>query len=1233
MKCPELPDDNILLIPMKIEGLMVGKEGRELPYGDASVNFRMLEHTTLGDQMQSQPLSGGKPLEPGIHLHWILPDSFTHGIRNAQTSDASYPCVPDRWLVTRIVTREENQIEIFTSSKSFLVESNALLKSITEENGGSSTFPVEQPGSFDYAYLGRSGELEKMQDIEEHLPMLTAVGYGEPTFSAYYPGCRNVFGFYDALEDVEEGQITYQISGWFDNPDQDPLFEISSEEEFEKKLAELYWKIEKNVRASNILKEEQTEEGFCTRILCHGSICGMGWKGRDIEYDTGIPMENPKVAIGNSSQEAFAALLASTEDEESIDERITNIFLNSQMEKWLEQDGILESEEKLHENTFDTLYSEEKWVLKRKPEQTEEKEIWDLSWEAACLLDDLNKKWRMGYEIEAGLLEKEKNLYDIWYKDTADQGKGQKRRIEEMKQEAEAIQELLKKRRKLKKELEKLRKTILNMPLYERETGKEIGTIQDKYGLMTCPSDYYFMPSEPVLLFAGAGMENTYNKSRDMGLTQDGKQLCRITGQLIRQFTVNIDQYHIQETITAEFLNQYIDKRQQLPFLIKELILETMLLSTDWAGVITGHILKKHGRPVMDSMFQQVKEAVIQMQQGPYQALLFEDNVQEWAKELNFQGVFPSKAAFQYYVPPWNPLYMEWGIDYTPDSESIDKEKDLLGKWQLEDLDYQLKKELGYYRKSGKYRGRMLITPHFMDALGEVVQRYIEQLDERKLPIVEELLEFQKKSMEIDVMSQRLCGLHEYFLMEHLSLQLPVSCLWQQDSDMEQVFSGFSQKQKEKCFENIEEHVPANPYMEGIFSPIRAGYGVMTQLRLMDTFGRIKGICDESNYEMQARVMACSEYFREKKKDDKRIIFPPRIMQPVKISTSFLSARDKRVETNEALCTSPLIGWFVPNYMDGSLMVLNEEGRPLGNFMTVVDRQRNYDVIWMNVPGDRERVTDKRYTLPKEAKGELLTCLQEFYEVMKEEVKKDSMVLYDFVNYLCNEICGMDKPKGTWKKDLLHFTGRPLALVQMGFCLETKHKLSKPQTWEAGAAASQDKADDLWNKRFPVRLGEGRKKGDGLAGFFKHGEKTYHRFYTYDYDRIKQNGFMVQNNEITLNCLEGMEKNIYTLLLDPALPLHIISGILPVKKVQLPSELVSDAFKSLKLEMPVYPVLTPMEQVQVPFMQQPERTWSWVAVKEGHYVEKELEKQPSEVAFETVYPVRLTEGWLKLSEG
>ena len=244
--------EDMLLVPMKIEGLMVGKNDKEVSYGDASVNFRLLQHTMLGEQMQAAPLSQGKPLEAGIHLHWILPDSFTHGVSLNETDAVSYPYVPDRWLVTRIVTRQGNAMETVVDCKSSLVESNAISQCLTDENCGSSAFPIRNGNALDYTYLGRSGEYGKLSEWKEYLPELTVVGYGEPTYSAYYCGCRNVFGFYDSLQGVANGRITYQVSGWFSNPEQDTLAQVDSEEAFQKRLSELYWRIERDRRREGV---------------------------------------------------------------------------------------------------------------------------------------------------------------------------------------------------------------------------------------------------------------------------------------------------------------------------------------------------------------------------------------------------------------------------------------------------------------------------------------------------------------------------------------------------------------------------------------------------------------------------------------------------------------------------------------------------------------------------------------------------------------------------------------------------------------------------------------------------------------------------------------------------------------------------------------------------------------------------------------------------------------------
>jgi hypothetical protein len=47
------------------------------------------------------------------------------------------------------------------------------------------------------------------------------VGYGEPTFAAFYPNCHSVFGFYDSeITELADG-LQYDVIVWYSDETQD----------------------------------------------------------------------------------------------------------------------------------------------------------------------------------------------------------------------------------------------------------------------------------------------------------------------------------------------------------------------------------------------------------------------------------------------------------------------------------------------------------------------------------------------------------------------------------------------------------------------------------------------------------------------------------------------------------------------------------------------------------------------------------------------------------------------------------------------------------------------------------------------------------------------------------------------------------------------------------------------------------------------------------------------------
>ena len=261
----------ILRVPIRVDGLYIANplelalpmaDFSKLPYylsNDSTINTdpptpNLAEaafNAALG--RADGVLGNALVFPPGLHLHWALPDALTTG----QHHDGSmqFPAVPNRWLVRRLDNRGQVQ-------KSWIVESDFLHpcdgtgmptyqrppddghgKPITAWPGDKPiTFPTKRlqlpnhkPGAA-FRYMGRSLLLQdwlqrKADDADTYLNQdansdykLTALGYGEPAFAAYYPNCYSVFGFCDVDPDLDGGtSYEYQVIGWFHEKDLDPL--------------------------------------------------------------------------------------------------------------------------------------------------------------------------------------------------------------------------------------------------------------------------------------------------------------------------------------------------------------------------------------------------------------------------------------------------------------------------------------------------------------------------------------------------------------------------------------------------------------------------------------------------------------------------------------------------------------------------------------------------------------------------------------------------------------------------------------------------------------------------------------------------------------------------------------------------------------------------------------------------------------------------------------------------
>ena len=221
-----IPRTPRVLVPVQLDALVIRQQGGEWadcrmsdpPAGVTSTNRRALLPAPFTDKTAAR--------DPGVYLHWALPDALTQGA--ASGSDATFPAIPDRWLVLRF----------FPSG------------SITARRA------VE-------GWVLRSGDFPADGTLPQPIPLdqwtetgpnatsidsLTALGRGDAAWAAYYDNVENRLGFYDGLADIRQGPLAYLVCGWYSNSGRDPLgaVEVNSLSDFYARMAALQWKLEEN---------------------------------------------------------------------------------------------------------------------------------------------------------------------------------------------------------------------------------------------------------------------------------------------------------------------------------------------------------------------------------------------------------------------------------------------------------------------------------------------------------------------------------------------------------------------------------------------------------------------------------------------------------------------------------------------------------------------------------------------------------------------------------------------------------------------------------------------------------------------------------------------------------------------------------------------------------------------------------------------------------------------------
>lgn len=217
-------------------------EFSKLPYydfrpGKTGVEKIIINETNPYTYFSAQPAPfETRFLEPGLHLHWKFPVELSHGILHPPGTEgagafkhrALFPHLPDCWIVRRITHR--NPLIGPVVEKSWMIESTFLRKSVPDfERERITTVPFAIDTSKNelqpFRYMGRQFEIDSItgkpidSNIQigtgEYYKHLTIECFGEPTFAAFYPNCKSVFGFFDPEIKNLNDFYRYELIGWY----------------------------------------------------------------------------------------------------------------------------------------------------------------------------------------------------------------------------------------------------------------------------------------------------------------------------------------------------------------------------------------------------------------------------------------------------------------------------------------------------------------------------------------------------------------------------------------------------------------------------------------------------------------------------------------------------------------------------------------------------------------------------------------------------------------------------------------------------------------------------------------------------------------------------------------------------------------------------------------------------------------------------------------------------------
>jgi hypothetical protein len=1207
---------------------------KRTPYLNENLQPTFAFHRALTSKTLVLPLGepSADPLETGVHLHWALPDALAHGrqafrltaqslealrpeisadalskldaikdksfasedafvlalqdrlgrdaaagyygvLREHAEQNIVFPCVPNRWLVTRVCVQGDAP----PAYRRWVVESDRVMTQ--EENDAyyrqtrrtaisipATPVPGDAQSCRPFRFLGRVFDYEEWKENPDgaHLERLTAVGYSGPSFAAYYPDSMSVFGFQDTLDlpkGATEGPkltLTYHVIGWYSDAQKDPASSCS--------VGEMQDRFSWDFSAGPDIPVPE-------HILCSGAIYDIPWDPAASYMPKQRESGGIKVTIGHTTTEALAALLSQEWGADASPSETSNIesLLDSLQLGLLSRLGpgfsLARLEDALHQSGFGSISGGYLWNIRRQRaenlgNQTGSPESDSLLPDAGQELNELNRLQQQYDDMHRNLVSRRAQLFFDWHKYIytlypEDQTKDTTIRLNDADRFLRAQIRAIQKDEQTAGRIDfsgglnvfATRSSAESLAGQIVEKARQItAALQQEtipYVLERVEAPRFWQPSDPVILLSGEGARAMLRNGKADRLP------CRLSSELIA---------------------------------IPEV--EPSSEPADWAALTWGSVAQR---------------------------LLAETCVLTRSSQSSpaFQVKIPPALALKKWNSAWLPLFLYWKVRYRP------VVKDTLRKYTptfITDNFTLDNNQIDYIPKADRfgdeaYTGSSILSVQGALSLSAQIDQYRKAYPEE--PASQRLAQIAAIVDNMPLLSQALNGLHEAFLMREQTLQTPVGD--PVNSDEENLSDG-------PVRQAVENENQSAPLPFGGFSPIRGGFLEVDKLQIIDAFG-------------QRMVLSSPPLIRSERmsiqSEPSKAYLSPRLCQPSRLLFRWLDAEEDLEEMNALPATTPICGWLLPNHLDGSLMIYDARGGAVGS-LGIEGQKEN--VVWREAPGhsgasvlaginSHLRAFLQPFIDCKDSKvffTNMLEAIESAYSLPQNNQELGMAVL-------------IGRPISLVRASLrLQLMGLPACDLSFDSFNSDMARALVTNAAQAGLSYDVRQRDtgNFTEVSFPVRLGDPGQTDDGLIGFFVEGDPS-RSFYSAFADADSSSGVRRSSGtEILLGT--QTTGTIVTMLLDPQARVTATTGILPVKTIDIPFDVCAAALKRIEATFLAKPLLARNDRFIVPVPKEPGFRWQWL--QQGQAGAVLQENQADDRAQLPYSPQSIKEGWLKLSK-